>query len=107
MKLQFKHLPLVAFLLFFIKSLVLGISWQDVAFGLVVGAVAYLYERVSNDQQLKQIADLVKQSENSVKALEQKLEQRLDAQDVVINENRSYISGMKLQRNGGSNGLGR
>jgi len=107
MKLQLKHLPLVAFLLFFLKSLILGVNWQEVGFGIVVGLIAYLYEHKSNDKKLDEIRQLLNKSEESVKKLEVQLETRLAAQDLVINENRSYISSMKLQRNGGSNGLGR
>lgn len=107
MKLQIKHTPLLAFLLFFLKSLILGVNWQEVGFGLVLGLIAYLYEHKSNDKKIEQVLGLLGQSEEAVRKLEAHLESRLASQDLVVNENRSYISSMKLQRNGGSNGLGR
>jgi len=86
---QVKQVPLIAFCLLFTKALVVGVSWQDVGLGFIVATLAFLYEYKSQNAEMDKVR---KETQEQVKELADKLE----AVSKITEENRSYLSSMRL-----------
>ncbi len=91
-----KQVPLIVFCTAFTKSLIFGVTWPEVGMAVVIAGLAFLYEFRVRD----------KENEENAKKFKE-LEDRIIKQDTLIEENRAYITDMKLNnpRRSGNNGF--
>jgi 7-keto-8-aminopelargonate synthetase-like enzyme len=91
---EIKHVPLIVFCLAFAKSLLFGSDWPSVGMAVVIATLAFLYQFKVRDKQMEEVSSKFKE-----------LDEKLEAQSLLIEEQRSFITGIKLNNTRGpSNG---
>lgn len=87
--LQLKHLPLIAFLLYFIKISIVSPSVQEMGVMAILAACAFLYEFKSQNKQVDELTQKIQE-------LNTKLDTSIDDQNKKIEENRQFVASMKM-----------
>lgn len=90
MKFKIKQLPLFTFLVFCLKVLLISADVYSVSALAILGVVAFLYEFKSIDAEFDELKSSVDSKLNDLLL-------KIQEQDKKLEENRQFISSMKIQ----------